>query len=84
MSHFKVLFFGTTRQAVNRREFIVPCEEDASMDVDAVWTLLVREFPSLQPLRESTRMARNFEYLPEDGLVTSGDEIALIPPVSGG
>lgn len=84
MGQLKVLFFGAARQAVDCAETIVPCEEGVKMDADAVWDTLIREYPPLEPLRKSTRMARNFEYLPEDGLVTSGDEIALIPPVSGG
>jgi molybdopterin converting factor small subunit len=84
MGQLKVLFFGAARQAVNRSEAVVLCEEGIKMDADAVWRRLITEYPPLEPLRSSTRMARNFEYLPDDGLVAAGDEIALIPPVSGG
>ena len=84
MGRLKVLFFGVARQAVNRSEAILPCEEGIKMDAATVWAKLIREYPPLEPLRNSTRMARNFEYLPDDGLVSAGDEIALIPPVSGG
>lgn len=84
MGQLKVLFFGAARQAVNRAEATVPCEEGIRMDAGAVWEKLIHEYPPLEPLRSSTRMARNFEYLPDDGLVMAGDEIALIPPVSGG
>ncbi len=84
MGQLKVLFFGAARQAVNRAEAFMPCEEGIKMDAEAVWDRLIREYPPLEPLRKSTRMARNFEYLPDDGLVAAGDEIALIPPVSGG
>ena len=84
MGQLKILFFGAARRAVDRPEAVMPCEEGVKMDVDAVWVQLIREYPPLEPLRSSTRMARNFEYLPDDGLVAAGDEIALIPPVSGG
>ncbi|GBC92834.1 Molybdopterin synthase sulfur carrier subunit [bacterium HR15] len=41
-------------------------------------------YPALTPWLESTRVAVNREYATLDTLLHHGDEVALIPPVSGG
>lgn len=41
-------------------------------------------FPQLAGLRDSVIFAVNEEYVPSDFPVSAGDEVALIPPVSGG
>lgn len=79
----RVLFFGAARTAVACHEATVRIER-SPLNANELWDELVENFPALEPLRSSTRMARNHEYLPMDGLVSYGDEIALIPPVSGG
>ena len=48
------------------------------------WGWLLGLHPELSPMRSVCRLARNGEYLPEDGLIFPGDELAVIPPVSGG
>lgn len=83
MTEFRILFFGAARQAVNCSETTITVE-NSPIDARALWERLIKAYPTLAPLQASTRMARNHEYLPADGLVSSGDEIALIPPVSGG
>ena len=42
------------------------------------------QFPALAGLRESVIVAVNAEYVAADFPVQAGDEVALIPPVSGG
>lgn len=79
----RVLFFATTRQAAGCGESVLSCD-DAVLTVADFWTRLVTEKPGLEPLRSSVRLARNQEYLVGDELIHPGDEIALIPPVSGG
>ena len=44
---------------------------------------LEERYPRLKHLR-SYMIAVNNEYASEDGLLTEHDEIAIIPPVSGG
>lgn len=83
MAELRVLFFGAVRQAVKCSEVNIICE-DSPIDAGLLWEKLLQKYPDLEPLKASTRMARNHEYLPADGLVSDGDEIALIPPVSGG
>jgi molybdopterin converting factor subunit 1 len=52
--------------------------------VRAVWTALVAEFPALAPYAESMSCAVNADYARMDAPVHDGDEVAFLPPVSGG
>jgi len=79
----RVLFFATARQAAGWAESVLPCD-DSGLSVADFWDRLQTENPGLTPLRSSVRLARNHEYLTGDEWIHPGDEIALIPPVSGG
>jgi len=52
--------------------------------VVAVRDRLLYERPELEPLREITRFGINLEFVAPDTLLKDGDEVVLIPPVSGG
>jgi sulfur-carrier protein len=49
-----------------------------------VWDTLAREFPEMAPYRRSISGAVNADYARLDAKVASGDEVAFLPPVSGG
>lgn len=49
-----------------------------------VYESLRRKYPALEPDRESVRGAINQEFSDWDTVVSQGDEVAFIPPVSGG
>lgn len=48
------------------------------------WDALVARVPALAPGRATVRFARNAEYAPAETALADGDEVAMIPPVSGG
>ena len=75
----RVLLFGPvrTRLGVDHLEIEASSAED-------LWTTLLRQHPGLKPLRPTIRLARDGEFLPANATFHPGDEIALIPPVSGG
>jgi molybdopterin converting factor subunit 1 len=52
--------------------------------IGAVWQQLVREFPELAGYERSISSAVNADYARMDHVVTDGDEVAFLPPVSGG
>lgn len=45
---------------------------------------LIAEHPQLQQWRDFTRFGINLQFVPADTPLQSGDEVVLIPPVSGG
>jgi molybdopterin converting factor subunit 1 len=59
-------------------------EAPAGADVHAVWTALVSEYPELAAYEKSISCAINADYSRFTAAVADGDEIAFLPPVSGG
>ncbi len=55
-----------------------------SGDADELWQRLIALYPGLGPLRKQVRIAQNGEFATRSALFSDNDEIALIPPVSGG
>ncbi len=53
-------------------------------DARGVWDALVAEFPALAPYESSISCAVNEEYARLSTPVKDGDELAFLPPVSGG
>ena len=51
---------------------------------EQLWTELLQSFPALAAHRPNVRLARNWEYAAPDAIFADNDEVALIPPVSGG
>jgi molybdopterin converting factor subunit 1 len=49
-----------------------------------VWARVVGEHPALAPYERSLSAARNLEYARLSAPVADADEIAFMPPVSGG
>lgn len=47
-------------------------------------TMLAECYPRLAGLIETARLAVNYEYQPWEIPLSDGDELGLIPPVSGG
>jgi molybdopterin converting factor small subunit len=57
---------------------------DAGATLDDLWRQLAHDADGLQPLRASTRFARNGALALGGTALAEGDEIALLPPVGGG
>jgi molybdopterin synthase sulfur carrier subunit len=49
-----------------------------------VWARVVEQHPMLAPYERSLSAARNLEYTRLSAAVADADEIAFLPPVSGG
>ena len=56
----------------------------AGATVETVWQALAAEFPAAAPYRASLSAAVNAGYAKFSALVAEGDEVAFLPPVSGG
>jgi len=78
----KVLLFAQARHLTGSSE--ITLKVDRPQTQPEFWAQLIETFPPLAPLQKSARLARNETYLQPDELLKPGDEIAVIPPVSGG
>ena len=59
-------------------------EVDPGSTIGALWKQLAREFPDLGQYERSVSSALNEDYARMDTTVRDGDEVAFLPPVSGG
>jgi MoaE-MoaD fusion protein len=80
--HVRVRLFAMQRELAGTREHPLELADDATV-ADA-WDGLVADFPALAPGRAAVRFARNGAYADESTPLADGDEVAMIPPVSGG
>jgi molybdopterin converting factor subunit 1 len=56
----------------------------AGATIGDVWSELTAEFPELAQYERSISSAVNADYARMDQVVSDGDEVAFLPPVSGG
>jgi MoaE-MoaD fusion protein len=80
--HVRVRLFAIQRELAGTRQ--VPLELDDGATIETAWARLVELHPALAPGRAAVRFARNGSYADATDALTDGDELACIPPVSGG
>jgi len=78
----RVLFFASLRERVKRSETSWTVPDGAT--VEALWRSLVAEYQTIEAMSGAVRFAVNREYVDRDHVLVDGDEVAIIPPVSGG
>lgn len=78
----RVRLFAMQRELAGTRslEITVP----AGSTIEDAWSALVARHPVLAPGRPAVRFARNGAYAPPETPLAQDDEVAMIPPVSGG
>ena len=77
-----MLFFGLLKDIAGRAEDSPELPEDAT--VATVFDHYARAFPRLSAMSGAIVLARNQNFAGRDEIVREGDEIAFLPPVSGG
>ena len=77
----RILFFAHLKDITRCAEMHLACGE---VDTDGLWRELSAAHPGLECFRGSVRLAKNSEYAGPDARFHDTDEVALIPPVSGG
>jgi MoaE-MoaD fusion protein len=78
----KVQLFARLRELAGRGEASV--EVPAGARVDDVWRALTVAHPDLAPFGRAVSCAINADFAQRSSPVGEGDEIAFLPPVSGG
>ena len=78
----KVKFFASYRDITGRPEAILDLDEGTTLS--ALLEDLKGEYPKLGSLTDTIIASVNKRYAREDVMLKEGDEVALLPPVSGG
>ena len=78
----RILYFAQARLATTLPEETL--KTSTTLSAEKLWAELVRRHPKLATLQSSCRLARNGRFLSEGETLEPGDEIAVLPPVSGG
>jgi len=80
--HVRVLFFGAARDAAGHEELELSLSSPAN--VASAFAQLLAHYPALARFGNSLLLAVNQEYALPDRKISDGDELAVLPPVSGG
>src|SRR5580765_1113114 len=78
----RILFFGMLREIAGASS--EEADFPAGADLAAIFRTYAARFPRFQELAGSIVVARNQEFADPATPVAEGDEIAFLPPVSGG
>ena len=78
----KLLFFATCRDIMGVKEMDYEVDDQATLS--ELKRQLYVEHPELKSLEKSLSFAVNTEYVDDSIRLCCGDEVAFIPPVSGG
>lgn len=81
--HMDILFFGITRDITGTDQIRLIEEGDRLNTVASLKTYLCQKYPEMAKL-SSLAIAVNSAYAQEDTPIDKNDEVAIIPPVSGG
>jgi molybdopterin converting factor subunit 1 len=78
----RVLLFGQLKDIVGRQEDSLDLQPGASLS--AVMAHYAERYPKFQGLNSSIACSINQEYAQGSAVLKEGDEVGLLPPVSGG
>ena len=82
MDGVKVLLFGAAADRAGTRQTELFVGEGTTLR--DLWPALADRHPDLAPMRDTLAFAVNGEYARAEARVSPGDEVAVLPPVSGG
>jgi molybdopterin synthase sulfur carrier subunit len=77
-----VKLFAAYQEAYGVSELTLSFPEQ--INVNAILAYLLTEKPQLERWRKLTRFGVNLQFVNENTVLHDGDEVVLIPPVSGG
>ena len=77
-----IRLFARLRDLVGTSELIREVATPAT--VASVWNTLIAEYPAARDYERTMSVAVNANYARLHSPVTEGDEVAFLPPVSGG
>ena len=77
-----VKLFGLMREKAGTDT--VPLDVPTGAAVTQALATLVYQYPMLEPYMANTRFSLRMDFVDPNTILAEGDELVLIPPVSGG
>lgn len=79
-----VRFFAMLKNKAGREVIEIPCEDE--MTLRELQDTIIKEFPEIKEYLSGKRVlvSVNQEFAEPDSVVKDGDEVAFLPPFSGG
>ena len=78
----KVRLFAMLKEFTKRDELLLEWPKETSCE--SVLSYLEKEYEIPESILKRCLVARNGEYAQRDSHLSAGDELAVLPPVSGG
>ncbi|BAQ65182.1 MoaD/ThiS family protein [Geminocystis sp. NIES-3709] len=78
----KIKLFAIYQEIYQQPE--ITLEITANTKLKDILSIIEKQKPSIKSWKQITRLAVNLEFVNPEYCLHDGDEIALIPPVSGG
>ncbi|MGP8124633.1 MAG: MoaD/ThiS family protein [Nitrososphaerales archaeon] len=79
----KILYFASARDIVGKKGELLTIDDDART-VSELADMLQGMHPGLRGLENATRYAVNLEIVEGDAVLHEGDEVGVLPAVTGG
>ena len=77
-----VKLFASYKELTGKNEILVTLDKNAT--VETLLDVLFTEYPQLKTHKEMVTIARNKKFVKLTEPLNDNDEVALLPPVSGG
>jgi len=77
-----IKLFASLRQAMNSDKMVI--EIDNEITVSQMKKIVFETFPNLKKLNIPFFVAVNYKFAKDSSIIKTKDEVALIPPISGG
>ena len=82
MAEISMLYFAGLRDLLGIESETLQTPQGSN--IAALQAILLKAHPTLEGHLESVRFARNEEFATNEYVLSQGDTVALIPPVTGG
>jgi MoaE-MoaD fusion protein len=82
MPEIHVRLFAGLHDLIGKRDIVLDLPAGAT--IGTLRDRLADEYPIVQPFMTTLVCAVDEEYVPPEHVLREGDDVALIPPISGG
>lgn len=83
MADYRIEMYGIFKRLAQADSLTISCDIEP-VSVALLLEKLAEQYPDMQDTLKVTAIANGDELVSKDALVSSSDDLALIPPVSGG